>query len=105
VLYVRLACLSKEIVALCGHNLSTNDVPDHLKFASYGPEHIFYVLSSLTSPPKAPAAKRPKLALTPNAKIPTKVRQRFLDSFIDEFLKTNPQPEEAYEKVRIQLKC
>jgi hypothetical protein len=34
VLYVRLAC---EIVALCSHILSTNDRPDHLKFASYGP--------------------------------------------------------------------
>ncbi len=36
-LYVRLAYLSKETVALCGYNLSTNDGPDHLKFASYGP--------------------------------------------------------------------
>jgi hypothetical protein len=37
VLYVRLACLSKAIVTLCGQNLSINDGPDHLKFASYGP--------------------------------------------------------------------
>ncbi len=37
VLYVCVACLRKEIVTLCGHNLSTSDGPDHLKFASYGP--------------------------------------------------------------------
>ena len=48
---------------------------------------------------QAPAAKRPKLQLTTNAKIPTKFRQRFLDSFIDEFLKTDPHPEQAYQKV------
>ena len=43
--------------------------------------------------------KRPKLALTPNAKIPTNLRQKYLDCYIDEFMKMNVKPEEAYEKV------
>jgi hypothetical protein len=43
--------------------------------------------------------KRPRLALTPNAKIATKLRQNYLDGFIDEHIKMNTPPEEAYQKV------
>ena len=40
--YVHLACPGKVIVLLCDHSLSTDDMPDHWKFASYGPELCIY---------------------------------------------------------------
>jgi len=44
--------------------------------------------------------KRPKLPLVVNAKIPTKLRQRYLDAFIDEHMKMACPPEQAYKKVK-----
>ena len=43
--------------------------------------------------------KRPRLALNPNSKIAIKVRQKYLDAYIDEYIKMNMPPQEAYEKV------
>ena len=55
----------------------------------------------LFSPLKPGAAvKRPRLSLTVNAKIPTSLRQKFLNSFIDEHLKMTSDPQQAYDKVR-----
>jgi len=53
----------------------------------------------VTHPSRFPATQRPVLPLTPNAKIPTKLRQRFLNSFIDEYLIITADTKEAYEKV------
>ena len=55
--------------------------------------------SFVPRPSQFPATKRPVLPLTPNAKIPTKLRQRFLNSFIDEYLIITADTKEAYEKV------
>ena len=44
--YVHIACPSKAIAVLCSHNLTTNDGPDHSKFASYGPDTWFYALKT-----------------------------------------------------------
>ncbi len=49
--------------------------------------------------PTSSAPQRPRLPLTPNAKIPTALRQKFLESFIDEHLKRNPVPEVVYGQV------
>ena len=56
----------------------------------------------MTRPSQFPATKRPVLPLTPNAKIPTKLRQRFLNSFIDEYLIITADTKEAYEKVVLE---
>ena len=49
--------------------------------------------------------KRPRLALNANAKIATKVRQRYLDAFIDEHMKMDIPPQEAYKKACVSLIC
>ena len=56
----------------------------------------------MISVPLQPAAtvKRPRLALNPNAKIATKLRQKYLDGYIDEHMKMGIPPEEAYQKVQ-----
>ena len=46
--------------------------------------------------------KRPRLLVSVNAKIPTALRQNYLDSFIDEYLKFCAA-EEAYKKVNMVL--
>ena len=45
-----------------------------------------------------PPPKRPRLLVSVNARIPTSLRQNFLDNFIDEYLKFLSE-EEAYKKV------
>ena len=45
------------------------------------------------------AVKRPRLPLVANPKIPTKVRQGYLDKFIDEYMNMDMLPQEAYRKV------
>lgn len=47
----------------------------------------------------AAEVKRPRLALNPNAKISTKLRQTYLDKYIDEHMKMGIPPEDAYQKV------
>ena len=49
-------------------------------------------------PTQSTAPARPRLPLLANSKVPTKLRQRFLDSFIDEILKVTLDPHLAYKK-------
>lgn len=67
--------------------------------------HTYYIricthryLTSLFYDQIAPAPKRPRLLVSVNAKIPTALRQNYLDSFIDEYLKFC-HAKEAYKKV------
>ena len=43
---------------------------------------------------------RPKLPLAIGGKVPTKLRQKFLDSFIDEILRSGKTHKLAYKQVR-----
>ena len=52
-----------------------------------------------TSHQEGAGIPRPKLPLVVTAKIPTKLRQKFLDSFIDEHLKRGSPAESAYQEV------
>lgn len=48
------------------------------------------------TPKTSSAVARPCIPLMTNSKVPTKIRQRYLDSYIDEILKVTLDPKEAY---------
>ena len=52
----------------------------------------------LSLPPQNSVPARPTLPLKVNSKVPTKLRQRYLDSYIDEIIKVTLDPRQAYEK-------
>lgn len=52
----------------------------------------------MISSSQAGGVSRPRLPLLPNSKVPTKLRQKYLDSYIDEILKVTLEPKVAYEK-------
>uniref|UniRef100_A0A1X7UNJ8 C3H1-type domain-containing protein n=2 Tax=Amphimedon queenslandica TaxID=400682 RepID=A0A1X7UNJ8_AMPQE len=56
--------------------------------------------SKLVSPGSSDtgAVKRPRLSPVVNAKVPTKLRQGYLDTFIDELIKKGEEPSLAYKK-------
>ena len=47
------------------------------------------------------ALKRPRIPLDPKAKIASKVRQKYLDGYIDQHMKMHLPPQEAYQKVSV----
>ena len=63
-------------------------------------ESIFSLAGLIIKVAAPPPPKRPRLLVSVNARIPTAVRQNFLDSFIDEYLKFLSE-EKAYKKVCI----
>ena len=59
----------------------------------------YLIIHSYTCTPPQTNVSRPKLPLTVNARIPTSLRQRFLNAFIDEHLKMTSDPELVYTTV------
>ena len=49
--------------------------------------------------------QRPRLKTTVNAKIPTALRQKFLDGFVDEHLKMAGTAQGAYQQVCVLTDC
>ena len=52
--------------------------------------------------PQLFTAPRPRIPLTANSKVPTKLRQKYLDSYIDELLKVTFDPKEAYGRAETE---
>ena len=87
------SCLGMSYMSLCGF------VFDHCTYMSLPCVTMArwwwcYQTSSL---------KRPTLPLTVNSRVPTKVRQKFLDAYIDEYLNMGKPAQEAYSMVWLGL--